>query len=405
MILDKYEVMLKQHTPIIHFQSEEFGATLRASELKPKLDKFLIEYFKKNTIDYKKFLIKDTQALNYKLKIIIDDSKNNIIDLKDFNAYFGNIGLKEEEKIKGIINSGDIKVQFIFYSQDLKNAIETNFPLFLILHNFGTRQNKGFGCFYVKDINKYKPIELLKNNKNKFIYGVYNNSTSLEIAKKVTTIYALMKSGLNYPDHPLIDKLDKDGKAIISKKTGKNIKIPDYSIKGSQQSYYKSFLFQYMLSQIGNEKKFIKENFFGKSRITSDGVTKKYVRALLGTSDGIEFRDKDRNGKINYSSNQIERFQSPILFKIIDDTILIIPQEINNDIFGKDFNFSQVVSGMTINKSIKVPEKNEFDIYDFVYKFAEYLNTLETSNSSNNPFDKAIKSVKTTKFEGVKYDN
>ena len=34
---------LRQHTPIIHFQHHQDGATLRASEVKPKLDKFLIE--------------------------------------------------------------------------------------------------------------------------------------------------------------------------------------------------------------------------------------------------------------------------------------------------------------------------------------------------------------------------
>ena len=34
---------LQQITPMIHFQHYEEGATLRASEVKPKLDRFLIE--------------------------------------------------------------------------------------------------------------------------------------------------------------------------------------------------------------------------------------------------------------------------------------------------------------------------------------------------------------------------
>ena len=33
---------LKQHTPIIHFQHDQAGATLRATELKPKLDRFIM---------------------------------------------------------------------------------------------------------------------------------------------------------------------------------------------------------------------------------------------------------------------------------------------------------------------------------------------------------------------------
>ncbi|MFK5976154.1 MAG: hypothetical protein QM493_06565 [Sulfurovum sp.] len=40
----KVNFTLKQHTPIIHFQSDQMGATLRATELKPKFDKFLIKY-------------------------------------------------------------------------------------------------------------------------------------------------------------------------------------------------------------------------------------------------------------------------------------------------------------------------------------------------------------------------
>ena len=44
---------LKQHTPIIDFQNNQSGAILRATELKSKLDKFLLDWvkdlsFKKN---------------------------------------------------------------------------------------------------------------------------------------------------------------------------------------------------------------------------------------------------------------------------------------------------------------------------------------------------------------------
>lgn len=34
---------LKQHTPIIHFQHDQVGATIRATEVKPKLDQFIME--------------------------------------------------------------------------------------------------------------------------------------------------------------------------------------------------------------------------------------------------------------------------------------------------------------------------------------------------------------------------
>ena len=35
-------IKLNQHTPLIHFQHDQIGATLRASEVKPKLDKYII---------------------------------------------------------------------------------------------------------------------------------------------------------------------------------------------------------------------------------------------------------------------------------------------------------------------------------------------------------------------------
>lgn len=49
---------LKQHTPIIYFQHEQDGATLRASELKPKLDKYLVENVLESKFDNcKRYLV------------------------------------------------------------------------------------------------------------------------------------------------------------------------------------------------------------------------------------------------------------------------------------------------------------------------------------------------------------
>lgn len=371
----KFAFNLKQHTPIIHFQHDEDGATLRASELKPKLDKFLLNYFTDKKIDYKNFLIKNTNAFNYKVKISIDKNKNQIIDLKDYKAYFGNMGLKEEEKRKGIINYEPIKVNFICYNENLQNAIKKNFPLFLILHNFGTRQNKGFGCFYLSNTDKdnYKDALEILNGKA-FIYAQYNNTNSLKIAKNVSIIYSLMKSGLNFPD------------------TNNN---------GKNKSYYKSILFEYMLEKgIGNEKRFIKENFFHPLvRIPRSSECKKYVRALLGISDGTEFKDRDRSGKITYSSKEIERFKSPILFKIIDDKLFVIPEEINKNIFDKTFNFNDKFQPK--GKDIKIPDS--FNLLEFLFYFSDKFNSLplKTDNSKKNIFDKMIEDAKKAKFEKI----
>ena len=39
----KLAFTLKQHTPLIHFQHDQEGATLRATEVKPKLDRFIYQ--------------------------------------------------------------------------------------------------------------------------------------------------------------------------------------------------------------------------------------------------------------------------------------------------------------------------------------------------------------------------
>ena len=39
--MHKLIVELKQHTPIIHFQAHQKGATLRGSEIKPLINKYL----------------------------------------------------------------------------------------------------------------------------------------------------------------------------------------------------------------------------------------------------------------------------------------------------------------------------------------------------------------------------
>ena len=47
----KLEFELEQHTPIIHFQARDAGATLRASEVKPKLDKFVLTQIGKGFVN------------------------------------------------------------------------------------------------------------------------------------------------------------------------------------------------------------------------------------------------------------------------------------------------------------------------------------------------------------------
>jgi hypothetical protein len=335
--------MLKQHTPMIHFQYRQKGATLRATELKPKLDKFLIEHvFEKNKSKYSKYLIdEEKDALNYKVKILPKapvsveeiDSQHN----REYSMYFGNRG----GDIKKLTFCDTLEILFFSFDRALLTTIKENINSFFAITNFGTRQNKGFGSFYPKNAeNDF--LNELKKIKSKFLYIVYKKPDYREQLSDISIIYQLMKSGINFPNRC-----------------------------NSQPSYHKSFLFKYMLNKgIGNEKRFIKENFFEEHvRVKPDNLPKKYVRGLLGIVGEIEFKDPKRRGKIKYKS-KIDRFKSPITFKIVENIVAIIPENIPEELYGLKFKFSHG----SFKKSIKTPLKSEFDLEEFLSEFADYFN-------------------------------
>lgn len=185
------KVTLKQHTPLIHFQHEQDGATLRASEVKPKLDRFLLG--KLGGGDYSDG-IKDAKnrgwligkgehpALDYKLKIIPEgkivgmslQKKQGPVDQKwtteDFPLLLANMGER---------NSNDELVNFSMYKsviihltcikkEDLYKELMEQFPYFIANTNFGQRSNKGFGSFtieYIEDCNgNRKKINIIGDN-------------------------------------------------------------------------------------------------------------------------------------------------------------------------------------------------------------------------------------------------
>ena len=86
--MNQLVIKLKQHTPLIHFQHDQDGATLRASEVKPKLDKFILtELGKGNYIAGCKqakesgWLVGkgDHPSLNYKIKIEPKEKYSSVV--------------------------------------------------------------------------------------------------------------------------------------------------------------------------------------------------------------------------------------------------------------------------------------------------------------------------------------
>ncbi|MEM5777461.1 MAG: hypothetical protein QXJ06_03355 [Candidatus Aenigmatarchaeota archaeon] len=327
-----FNVELKQHTPIIHFQHYQRGATLRASELKPKLDKFLIKYFTEKDIDYKKWLIGNGEhnALNYRVKII-QGKDSNIRDGKvitvtnRYPLFFGNMGknYKNYETIKKFVfYEGSINVIFSSFDDKLLSYIKENISNFLALENFGSRQDKGFGSFYISNLEIDK--ELFNHNFTLNVEGSSCEDKFRNLFKQLDLFYKAIRSGINLKDR-----------------------------KGNTTIYFKSLLFLYFKQRgIQWEKKTIKQKFFlndynsylglcsqikkyPKSDVLSyNSENKKLVKDLLGLSTKEAWtyyknrikktEAKNVDGKWvkkdkNVDKDIIERFKSPIFFKIIEN--------------------------------------------------------------------------------------
>jgi hypothetical protein len=327
----KLEFTLKQHTPIIHFQSEQSGATLRATELKPKLDRFLIEMFEKNQTDYKDFLISGKEkALDYKVTI---EAKGKIEKtLPNSFLFFSNNVIKEESLKTKMLKAHSIKIEFFSFKTELIEQIDACIDDFLLTTNFGARSSKGYGGFSRKNDNLEKRLK-------KYYPIVFKlSSTTKDWENDIDTIHKKLKAGINF------------------------------------RSYHKSLLFQYMCTKnIRWEKRKIKQEFpaLAKSKDGHQPIdcnTKfdfRYVRAMLGLAGINEYQGK-QVVTISHKKGEIGRFESPITYKIIDNSIYLLCDRSYEKIMNETFEFK--LKGKSFE--IKTPSKDEFDLYEFL-KFVE----------------------------------
>lgn len=232
--MHKLEIKLKQHTPLIHFQHDQDGATLRASEVKPKLDKFILgklgeekynEFSNKVALLYDKnnspknfsdltvtqrkyevgiFVAKqngwlvgkgDHPALDYKMRIEGENRFNEVkLSVKQNNkgkyyTYYLNVQGKEngfpfllanmggkdtEEDLMNLSQFQSITLILVTSNEneDLVNEINNNIESFFALNNFGQRETKGFGSFSVleKCINGQAKVVVNWEEKYKSYY-------------------------------------------------------------------------------------------------------------------------------------------------------------------------------------------------------------------------------------------
>ena len=353
------EYKLVQHTPLIHFQHSEPHACLRATEVKPKLDRFLIEQLEK---DYrfgdgrwKKWFVGDgsQQSFDYMMRITPNSEqveRTQSIERAIARAehrppnanlheihknYFGNMASekKREEKKKAIRETFK---ESLFYKDGLTLTIRCFIPElltlidehirgFFMMHNFGTRQRKGFGSFTVDistEPNEPKGFDLVgKYCPNAYYCKLDNDVNADALLDAVWVISAFLRSGFNR----------------------------------GEGNYVRGFVFRYFQREknpLANDKAFVKQkvirNVYDEAtrgehlHPYGNNVRYRYVRGLLGTNENSRFcRAPNAHTPVydiyTHSAEGIERFPSPLLFKPIGKFVFILPQKMPDEIFGSEF--------------------------------------------------------------------
>lgn len=357
------EYKLVQHTPLIHFQHSEPHACLRATEVKPKLDRFLIEQLEKDDRfgddRWKKWFVGDgsQQSFDYMMRITPNSERvdrtqsieNGIeraiarAEHRPPNAslheihknYFGNMasGNNIQDTVQAIQETFK---ESLFYKDGLTLTIRCFIPElltlidehirgFFMMHNFGTRQRKGFGSFTV-DIstkpNEPKGFDLVgKYCPNAYYCKLDNDVNADALLDAVWVISAFLRSGFNR----------------------------------GEGNYVRGFVFRYFQREknpLANDKAFVKQqvlhNVYNEAtrgehlHPYGNNVRYRYVRGLLGTNENSRFcRDPNAHTPVydiyTHSAEGIERFPSPLLFKPIGKFVFILPQKMPDKIFGSEF--------------------------------------------------------------------
>lgn len=226
------EYKLVQHTPLIHFQHSEPHACLRATEVKPKLDRFLIEQLEKDDRfgdgRWKKWFVGDgsQQSFDYMMRITPNseqvDRTQSIeraiarAEHRPPNAslheihknYFGNMasGNNIQDTIRetfkeSLFYKDGLTLTIRCFIPELLTFIDEHIRGFFMMHNFGTRQRKGFGSFTVDirtEPNAPKGFDLVgKYCPNAYYCKLDNDVNADALLDAVWVISAFLRSGFN----------------------------------------------------------------------------------------------------------------------------------------------------------------------------------------------------------------
>lgn len=397
-------IKLKQHTPLIHFQHDQDGATLRASEVKPKLDKYILTLM--GAGDYEKgksyaktkgwFVGKDDlRALDYKLSIVSTGKETDIFSKTRFEAdgvtpvkndkgkdvtdkipmFFGNMkrgdSMSNEEK-RLVFTKEEIVLTIFSLRDDIIEKIKACYYDFFATTNFGTRQSKGFGCFYPQS-DGTEP--LTKDKFGQYYYFIVNIGDenqndwwhkTFDLFTKIDYFYKSLRSGINQGFY---------FKSLIFHYA---IACNQYYDKRKIRQFYEHFK-PYKKEDKGEKDENIRCRPWTKEL---DDISRLY-RDMLGLSTSQSW--KYYNATVIKESvlpkdDKIDRFKSPLVFKPIylnekSVIVLVIPSKTPKEYCNQTF---KVISkwdhnregydfkGKNEGKSVDLKTPEIFETEDFI---------------------------------------
>lgn len=389
----KLEFTLRQHTPLIHFQHDQEGATLRATEVKAKLDRFLCQrligdaqqnplpLLKQNPV-WRTWLIGGSEA-----KAPAFDYKINILDL-DPEPEQGQTALITRDDIGFWKKSRKgLKVKIFTYHLELKSTINECIHSFFALNNFGKRQSKAWGSFFPTTNEALFSDYLLESGKPIYEYNGEVSGNPNSFYARVTEVWRLLKSGKNvnndYRKALVFKYASEKGLRWDKRRIKKDILslIESGSLRHtliSQRDPIDSTRFEDGCDPVGEIYSDQQDNpdFQGEYR---------FVRAMLGLPELYEFQAGDQYiHQVSFSSPDVERFKSPVTFKVCNRRLFAILDSIPESMFSKSFSVSvkskprsgnrSIIGPVDMPSTLITPSKGEFDLEEFMDKYFQCLN-------------------------------
>lgn len=417
--MKKIVVQLVQDTPMWHFQGAFDDCCLRATEVKPKLDRFLLAKLDKGELSVNGCALtsrddvpstwwanEDKTAFNYKMRISAESRsiiESQVPDLDrrtgqqktDRNGksvfrnlypiYFARVGADETGDMELVRMSG-IRVELIVSDDRLAGCIEPIIPAFFASHSFGARQDKGFGCFRVSGAGS---TGKLSGASYYFIVPACNNSEDKyqSLFQHINYFHKVIRSGVNERGcyvksmmyHYAKDKGDDWDKPVI--RTAFNFRnvlyrficgdvhIDELYDMDRRKVTNRDGSIKPVRNSLSDEYKRNRE-LMGKKNLYRDAL------GLSTSQDWISYGNKVKTS-LHGNENEEVRFKSPVDYRPVPTTdggfiVYIIIHELPDELRQARFDIScdksrTRLEGMKISDAISISDYFEF-IYDNTWR-------------------------------------